>query len=630
MKRAYRTWWSVFASCAVLVVIALICVTVLVLNLERNSRKAEAENDRQDRLRLALWRMDAWAAARIGPEAGRPHDEYQPFLASSNAYTRMLYPLEPGEVLTPSPLLTYESPYFVLHFQIDEESHLTSPQAPQGNLLDLAEATLLPEGRVAAKRELLELVQQVGSNRLHVLCEKAENANAARLRAIDETLKQLPPPQKGGALAAADREDRTQQRNWAELQNRAVQTAVAQNVQQLDLDVASDTLITEGAVLAMSDRLSGALVPVWIPELRTLDRDLSLVFLRRVEHSQQGPLLQGIVADWDAIKAALAEQARDLVPDIAIEPRTVGADTEPDSVWALTTLPAQVTSSLLLPPQAQLLTPARLTLLLMWLAMAVALFAVAMTLRSIIDYADRRARFASALTHELRTPLTTFQMYSEMLADGMVQEPQQQKVYHQTMRDESIRLSSIVEDVLTFARVEDGRSPAQPRALTMAQLADRLQTIARSRCQRSSAALHVAPLSDQHAQTQLRVEVETIERIVLNLIDNACKSGCNDGQQPPAVIDMAISLDGHDQKCLLITICDDGPGINERVARRVFQPFERGDVEPGSPIPGVGLGLPLARELAQGMGGSLTLHPRDRAEQRSRGACFHLRVPSIR
>jgi signal transduction histidine kinase len=49
------------------------------------------------------------------------------------------------------------------------------------------------------------------------------------------------------------------------------------------------------------------------------------------------------------------------------------------------------------------------------------------TLRAAIGYGDRRARFASAVTHELRTPLTTFRMYSEMLADGMVQDPVAQR-----------------------------------------------------------------------------------------------------------------------------------------------------------------------------------------------------------
>ena len=78
-------------------------------------------------------------------------------------------------------------------------------------------------------------------------------------------------------------------------------------------------------------------------------------------------------------------------------------------------------------------------------------------LRASIAFGERRSRFASAVTHELRTPLTTFRMYSEMLADDMVPDEGQRRVYLATLKEESGRLATLVENVLTYARLEEGR-----------------------------------------------------------------------------------------------------------------------------------------------------------------------------
>ena len=108
-----------------------------------------------------------------------------------------------------------------------------------------------------------------------------------------------------------------------------------------------------------------------------------------------------------------------------------------------------------------------------WGAVLLAALAAGLTLRSVIDFGARRSRFASAVTHELRTPLTTFRMYSEMLAEGMVSDPARQIEYHRTLRDESARLAGLVENVLAYAQVEEGRAARRLGTLTLAGLVER-------------------------------------------------------------------------------------------------------------------------------------------------------------
>jgi hypothetical protein len=103
--KSRRTYWLLFGTGAALVVAALVWVTFLVLRLESEARHEAS-------VRLALWRMDSWLGPRIGREELRPYFEYLPFYAQQRAYTRLLNEIEPGEVITPSSLLTFESCIF--------------------------------------------------------------------------------------------------------------------------------------------------------------------------------------------------------------------------------------------------------------------------------------------------------------------------------------------------------------------------------------------------------------------------------------------------------------------------------------------------------------------------------------
>jgi len=244
--------------------------------------------------------------------------------------------------------------------------------------------------------------------------------------------------------------------------------------------------------------------------------------------------------------------------------------------------------------------------------------AVAVTLRASIAFAMRRARFASAVTHELRTPLTTFRMYSEMLADGMVSDPDQRQTYLETLRDESGRLSMIVENVLAYARLEEGRSPARSVATTAAKVLDEVVPALRRRAETADLELRLE--CDVDETTPMRVDVEAVGQILFNLVDNACKYAADASER---IVHLDVrSRDGQ----LVLGVRDHGPGVPGAVATTIFDAFDRGTRNDGDPTPGVGLGLALARGLARDMGGDLQLiRPATNGE--ATGAHFELALP---
>ena len=142
-------------------------------------------------------------------------------------------------------------------------------------------------------------------------------------------------------------------------------------------------------------------------------------------------------------------------------------------------------------------SPVRLSLLIAWACLALAAAAVALVLHGALALSERRGTFVSAVTHELRTPLTTFRLYTEMLDEGMVAGPDSQRSYLRTLRAEADRLGHLVENVLSFARLERGRAADGREVVAPAALLDRLVPRLALRAQQAGMELVVGPVDSQ-------------------------------------------------------------------------------------------------------------------------------------
>lgn len=132
--------WLLFASCLIIFLAAMGWVTARTLEMERQRLAAEKDAQIQERVRLALWRMDAIAGALVVRENARPASHYQAFYAPDDLFSTANREIKKGQALTPSPLLG-ELPEFVkLHFEMvgAAPGSVISPQVPTGNNLVLA------------------------------------------------------------------------------------------------------------------------------------------------------------------------------------------------------------------------------------------------------------------------------------------------------------------------------------------------------------------------------------------------------------------------------------------------------------------------------------------------------------
>ncbi len=571
-RRRAATWWTFGAAVAIGTGV-LGWLSVAMLRLEHREAEAGARLEHETAVGAVLWRMDAWLAPILAAEAQRPLTDYRAFNPVANAYTNRLNKLVPGEVVAPSPLLTFRSDLFPLHFQIDAAGKTSSPQVPEGNELDVLEGQTLATDVVEKRALLREISAALTPAGLEVCSIAAANQFPHAATAVQPE----PDPQ--------DESLNYQQR--------------AQGTKSARQKLAWAVTPTDPPDLA-----PGPLLPMWFDG----PSEARLLFVRRVPLGAETGF-QGLMADWPRLRATLLAEVSDA-------PETVGARlVRADDVARtsrsrlLTTVPAALET---IRPSVHLprFTPVRGLLLLTWLAFAGVAGLVGLTLRAALAFGDRRARFASAVTHELRTPLTTFRMYSEMLAQGMVRDETRRKQYLETLQSEADRLSRLVENVLAYARIEDGRFTAQRVSLGLGELVERAVPVLTRRAQESGFALEVITADPQ---TVLHVDADAVGQILFNLVDNACKYGA-----APIV----LRSERHGQE---VELCveDHGPGIPAEHRRRIFAAFDRGERQPGdNERPGVGLGLALARSLARDLGGDLTL-----ADSEA-GARFVLRLPA--
>jgi signal transduction histidine kinase len=236
-------------------------------------------------------------------------------------------------------------------------------------------------------------------------------------------------------------------------------------------------------------------------------------------------------------------------------------------------------------------------------------------LRGAVVLSERRGAFVSAVTHELRTPLTTFRMYTEMLEGGMVPDEQKRQRYLVTLRTEAERLDHLVKNVLAYARLEKTRAGGQIESVQVLDLTERIKDQLSDRAGQSDMQLTVE-LSDPVAATTVRADRAAAERILFNLVDNACKYATD-------ADDRRIHIEAERRGDMLaVKVRDHGAGIGPEQARRLFKPFSKSAKEAAESAPGVGLGLALSRRLARGMGGDLVLDT-----SVSDGACFVFTLP---
>jgi signal transduction histidine kinase len=227
------------------------------------------------------------------------------------------------------------------------------------------------------------------------------------------------------------------------------------------------------------------------------------------------------------------------------------------------------------------------------------------------ETAELRSHFVASVSHELKTPLTSIRAHAETLLLGRTDSAQATSDYLRTIVSESERLSRLVDSVLDFSRVEQGRKTYH---LQEARL-DAVAWAAARALEYPLAQLgFTLDVSSDGSAPIVQADREALTQAILNLLGNAMKYSGD-----ARTIGMRTGTRDNEA---FVDIVDHGIGIARDDQSRIFERFHRVQSTETAGIAGTGLGLPLALHVVQAHRGRITI-----VSEPGQGSTFSVRIP---
>lgn len=234
-----------------------------------------------------------------------------------------------------------------------------------------------------------------------------------------------------------------------------------------------------------------------------------------------------------------------------------------------------------------------------------------------LQFARMQVDFAASVSHELRTPISVLCSAVENIADGLVRGKDQISSYASVIRNQSRQIEGLVSEVLLFAASQNGEGRYSMQPVAVPDIIDSAVADTAELVQKSGFVL------EKHIPPELPLvlgDMTALSHCLQNLITNALKYG---GTGRWIRIDASCEeTKGRHNKQIRIDVSDCGNGIGPSEMRHIFEPFYRSPAAISSQIHGTGLGLPIAKTLAEAMRGRLSV-----TSEVGIGSVFTLRLP---
>jgi signal transduction histidine kinase len=222
-----------------------------------------------------------------------------------------------------------------------------------------------------------------------------------------------------------------------------------------------------------------------------------------------------------------------------------------------------------------------------------------------------KTTFVSSVSHELRTTITAIEGFAGLLdGDSTALDDPRRGDYLERLKRNARSLGVLVDDLLDFARFERATSELALKPVDLSHIVPQIVDQTSSLLADRPVSMHIAP------GVMALADLSAVERILVNLLSNASK-------YTPSGSPLEVILEQDDAMAVL-TVVDHGPGIPEEERENVFGLFYRVVDQSARATRGVGIGLALARQLVEKLGGAISI-----GETPGGGASFRVTIPLV-
>lgn len=221
--------------------------------------------------------------------------------------------------------------------------------------------------------------------------------------------------------------------------------------------------------------------------------------------------------------------------------------------------------------------------------------------------------FIATVTHELKTPLASMRVLVDTLLEGNYRDQRQVTEYLELVSKENARLTRLIDNFLTFSRMERNKQAFQLRTTSPIVIAHMAVEAVRTKFSRNICHLHT-DIPNELPDT--KADVDAMVTVLVNLLDNACKYTGEDKQ-----IKLRVWAENN-SVCFSVT--DNGVGIPPRAAKRIFRRFYQVDRRLARQAEGCGLGLSIAKFIVDAHHGSIRVESKP-----GQGSTFIVKLSSV-
>jgi PAS domain S-box-containing protein len=227
---------------------------------------------------------------------------------------------------------------------------------------------------------------------------------------------------------------------------------------------------------------------------------------------------------------------------------------------------------------------------------------------------EAKSRFLANMSHEIRTPMNAIMGFCQILADEMLTD--EQRDYVNIIHDSSNHLLQVINDILDFSKIEAGRINVEMAECSLKQLFDTVESMMQPAALEKG--LKFGIWQDGGLPANIRTDPARLQQCLINLVNNAIKFT----EKGHVYVNVSLE-DRNNQPHIRFDVEDTGIGILSEKQEKIFKSFTQVDGSTSRKYGGAGLGLAITRQLAELLGGEITL-----TSEEGKGSIFSLVIPA--